>query len=512
MSRSALNRSLRLRQREGTLEFSADPFAILIGIEPQEEAAGELGLRIHGSERTFNFDEVLASSIVSHEYFRYTLLEFTTLDEWLDEADKVVTHLQPFEPGMDRRTPSRAFFLVFLLGVMRVTREQLLNRILGHRTNIFIRALGCLYLRYCWAPGDLWQWYEPLLASSEWSTGASSTHQAVPPIEDHTLLNPVFRPWGENLFSMPFKKWLKGLIVDYQYGVNGYPETILPRIPVVTQREMWVQIELIERDATRAKYNSMEEKFSRFVPGAGINARFSGDGRMYPAVIINVIEPNDVGGNGKCARFLVKYEGFEGEDATEIRELGHLELLGNNEDQDNQKGGGGGGAVVGKKRLRQADCDDNEQEDVDEDEIDAIRRKVLDRERSKAVGGWKDKSSRAYSKKRYEDNDDMAPKVVVQHKSSVIESNSDTAGPPSVVIFSALTVNTDSSTSAYSTISSSASIPPPYVPAPAFLALLARYSGGTSTETGPEEAKRDEDNVRRHAEDVLVTEDVLPAN
>ena len=78
-------------------------------------------------------------------------------------------------------------------------------------------------------------------------------------------------------------------------------------------------------------------------------------------------------------------------------------------------------------------------------------------------------------------------------------------------IFSTASVNTDLP-SASSALSSTAP-PPPYVPAPSFLALLARYSGGsTSAEIGPEEAKRDEDNVRRHAEDVLVTEDVLPAN
>ena len=528
MSRSALNRSLRLRQREGTLEFSADPFAILIGIEPQEEAAGELGLRIHGSERTFNFDGVLASSIVSHEYFRYTLLEFTTLDEWLEEAERVVTHLQPFELGMDRRTPSRAFFLVFLLGVMRVTREQLLTRILGHKTNVFIRALGCLYLRFCWAPGDLWQWYEPLLSSSEWFAGISTPLHDIA-LEEQTrshtssssLLNPTFRPWGENLFSMSFKKWLKGLIVEYQYGVNGYPETVLPRIPVVTQREMWVQIELIERDIMRGKYNSAEGKFNRFVLGAAINARFSGDGRMYPAVILKIIEPNEDGGNGKCVTFLVKYEGFEGEDSTEIRELGHLELLGSNDDLDSLKsggarvggaggggGGGGGGGEVGKKRVRQSDGDENDQEDFDEDEVDAIRRKVLDRERSKAVGGWK--GAKAYSSKRYEDDDGKVPKTTAPQPMSVIDSNHD-SDPPSVVIFSTASVNTDLP-SASSALSSTAP-PPPYVPAPSFLALLARYSGGsTSAEIGPEEAKRDEDNVRRHAEDVLVTEDVLPAN
>jgi hypothetical protein len=43
--------------------------------------------------------------------------------------------------------------------------------------------------------------------------------------------------------------------------------------------------------------------------------------------------------------------------------------------------------------------------------------------------------------------------------------------------------------------------------------LLARYTGGSSSaETGPEEAKRDLDHVLRHGEDVLVTEDILPAH
>jgi len=495
MSRAALNRSLRQRQKDGTLELSADPFSILIGIEPQEEASGDRGLRIHGSERTFNIEEVLASSIVSHEYFRFTLLDFTTLDEWLVEADRVVTHVQPFEPGMDRKTPSRAFCLVFLLGVMRVTRQQLIHRILGHKTNLFIRALGCLYLRYCWAPGDLLQWYEPIL-SSEWSSSGDisdikPTDNIIPPLSS-SFPSFSFRPWGGNFPPMLFSKWLKGLVTEFHYGPQGYPDTFFPRIPITTQREMGVRIELLERDFLRAKQHISEGKIERFIEGVGVSARYSEDGRMYPAVICKCIGPNDEDGNGKSITYLVKYDGFEGEEASEIRELGHLDEL------DSQR------REKGRKRPRK-NGDKDDQGEIEEDEVDEIRRTILDRERRKAVGGWREKKG-SLPNKRYDDEEGRVPKTFVPQVTSTVESNKVDSGPSSVVIVSAESVLLTSNPT-------STAAPAPYVPPPAFLALLARYTGGSSSaETGPEEAKRDKDNVKRHCEDVLITEDILPAH
>ena len=108
MSRAALNRQLQVRARTGTLALSLDPFLVLDGVEPQEEcgADGALGLPLHGNARTLNLEMSLATNIVSSAYFKFELLELCTLDEWLAEAARAVTHVLPWEPGMSARTPS----------------------------------------------------------------------------------------------------------------------------------------------------------------------------------------------------------------------------------------------------------------------------------------------------------------------------------------------------------------------------------------------------------------------
>lgn len=158
MSRAALNRSLAVKARSGRL--LEDPFDILLDYEP-EDAHKSAALPIHGNARTLNLDGILATNIVQLRTFEQEILSLSTPEEVFDEITRTVQHVEPLKPGT-ARTPSEAFQLLFRLGVMRLTVKQMTSMV-NHKSNIYIRAIGFLLLRYTCPPAELWSWFEPAI-------------------------------------------------------------------------------------------------------------------------------------------------------------------------------------------------------------------------------------------------------------------------------------------------------------------------------------------------------------
>lgn len=304
MSRSALARQLIYKVREGGGQLPthiADPLALIDDLVPQS-CSGLLPLT--GNERTMNIENVLVTNIVQSKYFRNTLIPLSTFQEWFNEAstDGLITHVQPWEPGVSHRTPSKAYLFWYRLALLRITEKQLV-RLLSTENN-HLRALGCLYLRYTYNPSDLWLWFEPLVAD----------------LSD-------YRPWNPySKETVPFGTWVQLLLQDYHYGApGGAPSTILPRIPVNTARDIAVYLAIVDKDIQR--YHRYVKNKILLSTGTKVRARFSEDGKMYPATVENMADANEGGKGRGTGKVWVKYDEFGN---TELRHLGQIELLDDN--------------------------------------------------------------------------------------------------------------------------------------------------------------------------------------
>ncbi|KAK2961526.1 putative Pre-mRNA-splicing factor 38B [Blattamonas nauphoetae] len=110
----------------------------------------------------YNLDRVLAEAILKSVYFK-SLFELRTYHEVLEEIKKEVDYLEPYIPNL-LTTPSSAFTLLYKLFTMHLTHKQL-NGMLRN-SNVYIRALGVLYLRLTLPPGKLWDYLSDYLGDT----------------------------------------------------------------------------------------------------------------------------------------------------------------------------------------------------------------------------------------------------------------------------------------------------------------------------------------------------------
>lgn len=197
-----------------------------------------------GNDKTMNLNTLILTNIQSSPYFKVQLFELKTFHEVVDEIYYRVEHLEPWEKG-SRKTAgqtgmcggvrgvgaggivSSAYCLLFKLFTLKLTKKQLVN-LITHRDSPYIRGLGFMYIRYCQAPADLWDWYEPYLDDEEeLDVKAGGGHVMTV---------------GEML-----RQWLIKL---------EWYSTLFPRIPVPIQKDL--DIKFRNRPVT---YNNAEEDY-----------------------------------------------------------------------------------------------------------------------------------------------------------------------------------------------------------------------------------------------------------
>jgi pre-mRNA-splicing factor 38B len=66
---------------------------------------------------------------------------------------------EPFVLGKNR-LPSTAFCIVYRLCEMKLSHNQMYS-MLAAKSNVLVRGLGVLFLRYACDPDHLWSWFEP---------------------------------------------------------------------------------------------------------------------------------------------------------------------------------------------------------------------------------------------------------------------------------------------------------------------------------------------------------------
>ncbi|CAN0013087.1 unnamed protein product, partial [Ectocarpus sp. 13 AM-2016] len=156
----------------------------------------------------------------------------------VDEIYSYCDHVAPWAPGTSR-VPSSAFCLLMKLFVIKLTRPQM-NEILVHE--------------------ELWGWLEPYMDDEE-----------------------EFKP-SPTEGSMTMGKWVRKIISEMQYY-----GTMLPRIPVLIERKMKVQLLLHEEMKKREKANFRIVNLLK--PGTKVRAIYAdeeNDPSWYDAVINSV--------------------------------------------------------------------------------------------------------------------------------------------------------------------------------------------------------------------------------
>jgi pre-mRNA-splicing factor 38B len=295
MSRSALERAALRQAQRGEIPQNAHTHAFEMVeqlAEDREAKGGEMP--IHGNDRTYNLNPLLAQNIVASEYFRRDLVQIQTYREVVDEIYNRCDHCAPWAAGTSR-APSTAFCLLMKLFVMRLTRRQM-HSLLSHEDSPYIRALGFLYLRYTCEPKGLWKWFEPYIDDPE---------EFVPSPGDPPVTMGMF---------------VQRLIKELQYF-----GTLLPRIPVLIERKMKVQLLLNEEKKRRAVEN--EALVDRLVAGVQIRAIYS-DEENDPAWYEAVIDSVEHGDEGNCNPLHVKFwVSFPEYGNTELVSLGEVQLL-----------------------------------------------------------------------------------------------------------------------------------------------------------------------------------------
>lgn len=142
---------------------------------------------------------------------------------------------------------------------------------LDHHDSPFIRCVGFLYLRYATDPARLYNWFEPYLYDEE-------PVQVSPAKAEITV--------GE---------YARSLLTDMEY-CNG--STLLPRLPVVTERELKVKLLHLERCEDRAKEHLRNGRCMDYfrTVGSEVRALYGDDENpvaWYDAVIDRVITRDD---------------------------------------------------------------------------------------------------------------------------------------------------------------------------------------------------------------------------
>uniref|UniRef100_A0A7S1B5R2 Pre-mRNA-splicing factor 38 n=1 Tax=Corethron hystrix TaxID=216773 RepID=A0A7S1B5R2_9STRA len=187
-----------------------------------------------------------------------------------------------------------------------------MKTILSHPDSPYIRAIGFLYLRYAADPSILWCWTKPYLYDTEKiKIGASARSPEI------TI--------GE---------FVRGLLTDINY--HG---TVLPRLPVHTEREIKVQLLLAEENEARAVEHLKSGAIQRFVEGSKVRALYGDEENpitWYDAVIENV-NYRDVDGNQlERPTYVVHFPEYGN---TESVNLGDICLRRGSFDRDRRCGG-----------------------------------------------------------------------------------------------------------------------------------------------------------------------------
>lgn len=313
------------RQPSSLVHAPVDPTELQLPEIPR----GAIPLTAKGDN--FNMNTMLVQNILESAYTKQLIPK--DFQELLGEIYNHTEHVEPYSVGTSR-TPSTPWCVLYKMLCMRLTRNQM-RMMLNHQDSVYIRAVGFLYLRLATDPKELWDWYEPYL-------------------DDDMEITPAANPASKTTLG----KYVQSLLTEQKYyGV------MLPRIPVMTARDLNTRILLREEAAQRAIVNAQYSH--KFKKGTKVEAMFSEDNQWYAATLGDEVYEGV---------FHVVYDNYGN---SEERPLGYIRLT------EVEEAAAAKGRSTSRGRSSYND----------------VAKRVLERERSKALATGKDYAQRPASYK-----------------------------------------------------------------------------------------------------------------
>jgi len=116
---------------------------------------------VWNNSKTMNIPDIMHKSILHSQYFK-DLYEITDYNEAVQEIVSSVNNLLPTK-GLSSNQPSESICLLYKLFTLKLTRRQI-EAMFEHR-NVFVKALGLLYVRFTVLPKEQWEFYQNFVCS-----------------------------------------------------------------------------------------------------------------------------------------------------------------------------------------------------------------------------------------------------------------------------------------------------------------------------------------------------------
>jgi pre-mRNA-splicing factor 38B len=250
---------------------------------------------------SFNLNPMLFQNIIQNPYFLKICSKIKDWNALVDEIYYEVKHMEPFTHGT--KTPSTAFCLLLRLFTLRCTEKQI-HLMLDHIDSPYIRCIGFLYLRFAADPSILWEYCQPYVYDQE------------PVVVSQSLTSK----------EITIGDFVRGILIDLEYY-----GTVLPRLPLVVERNIRNNLLEEQKMEERALYNLRDASKMKYFEAIGskVQALYGDEENpvaWYDAVVDRVIRKDDeTGVEYARPRFKVTYTEYGN---TEIVTLGELAMPG----------------------------------------------------------------------------------------------------------------------------------------------------------------------------------------
>jgi len=306
MSRSALWRqegAKKMREKE-----AEELFTLAVNEGRNNPTKGLLP--IWGPDDSFHINPMLLGKIIKSSYFQKCCIDITDWNTLVDEVYYQVKNLEPWTVGEE---PSNAFCLLLRLLTLRCSEKQM-KLMLDHVDSPYIRGIGFLYLRFAVDPKRIWKLIEPYLYDDEPIIVAAASKKRNAQ-RHHQQRNETIGDFVRLLFSS---------------DLNFYG-TVLPRLPLQSERELQVKLLFAERIQDRRKKHFSNRKTMDYFQtlGSRVMALYGDEGnpiQWYEAIVDRVVTRNEKTSQQlERPKFVVTFPEYGN---TESVSLGEMEMRG----------------------------------------------------------------------------------------------------------------------------------------------------------------------------------------
>ena len=281
--------------------------------EGRQKGRGKNVLPLWGPEDSFHFNPLLLKNTIQSQYFQKCCQTLTDWNSVIDEVYTEVQHVQPFSSPMDK-TPSTAFCLLLRLLTLRMTDHQM-ELTLKHPDSPYIRAIGCLYVRFAGPPDQILRWIEPYLFD----------HEAIQVEGGQRAPTTTIGEYVRNIFD-----------------ARDYFGTPFPRYPIQTERDLRVRLLAAEKVSERAAKHFKNQGSMRHFQtlGSEVMALYGDDENpttWYRAVVDRVLTTDEEGFALTHPRFVVTFTEYGNTETVKLGEMDMIDGNWKNEDPANER-------------------------------------------------------------------------------------------------------------------------------------------------------------------------------